>query len=92
MMATTIRRKIEPDVYTSFDDTMTSMVVEILLPGVEPDMIKLRVFDECLLVFARSGDTHYSKIMNFIMPVDADRAKALLGNGILRISIPLKGN
>jgi HSP20 family molecular chaperone IbpA len=91
IMMTTVRKKLEPDVYTSFDDTMTRMIVEILLPGVEPDMIKLKVFNECLLLFARNGETHFSKIMNFIMPVEADKAKALLGNGILRIIVPLKG-
>ena len=90
-MMTTIRRKLEPDVFTSFDDTMTRMIVEILLPGVEPDMIKLRMFDECLLLFARTGDVHYSKNLNFIMPVDADQASAMIGNGILRITVPLKG-
>ena len=90
MIAATIRRKLEPDVYTSFDDTMTTMIVEILLPGVEHDMIKLKVFNECLLLFARNGEVHSSKILNFIMPVDADQAKAFLGNGILRIILPLK--
>jgi HSP20 family molecular chaperone IbpA len=90
MIATTILRKLEPDVYTSFNDTMTTMIVEILLPGVEQDMIKLKVFNECLLLFARNGEIHYSKILNFIIPVDADRAKAFLGNGILRIVLPIK--
>lgn len=71
---------------------MTHMIVEILLPGVEHDMIKLRIFDECLLLFARNDDVHYSKTLNFIVPVEANRAKALLGNGILRIIAPLKGS
>gem|GEM_PF-1256813 len=89
---TTIRRKLEPEAYISFDDQMNNMLVEILLPGVEHNMIKLRIFNECLLLFARNGDTHYSKNLNFIMPVVADKAKAMLGNGILRIIMPLKGS
>lgn len=87
---TAIRRKLEPDTYTSFDDLMNNMIIEILLPGVEQDMIKLKIFDECLLLFARTGDIHYTKNLNFIMPVEADKAKAMIGNGILRIIVPLK--
>jgi len=89
-MLTTIRQKLEPEVYTSFDDQMNNMIIEILLPGVEHDMIKLKIFNECMLLFARNEDIHYSKSMNFIMPVVAEHAKAMLGNGILRIVVPLK--
>ena len=91
-MMATIRRKIEPETYTSFDDQMNYMIIEVLLPGVDQEMIKLRIFNECMLLFARNEDIHYSKSLNFVMPVNADKARAMIGNGILRVTVPLLGS
>lgn len=89
-MKTTIRKKLEPEVYTFLDKQMNHMTVEIVLPNVSQDNIKLRVNSRCLILFAVSGDIHYAKYMSFCFPVIANKAIAVFGNNLLRIEMPLR--
>ena len=85
-----IRKKLEPEVCTFLDDQMNHMTVEIVLPNVTQDNIKLRVNSRCLILFAVSGDIHYAKYLSFRFPVIAQKAIAAFGNGLLRIEVPLR--
>jgi len=89
-MKTMIRKKLEPEVCTFLDDQMNHMTVEIVLPGVSQNNIKLRVNSRCLILFAVSGDVHYAKYMSFRFPVVAKKAIAAFGNGLLHIEMPLR--
>ena len=89
-MMTTIRHKIEPDVCTYFDEQMNNLTVEIALPGVSQQNIKLRVNSRCLILFAVAGDVHYAKYLSFHFPVVANQAIAVYGNGLLQIEMPLR--
>jgi HSP20 family molecular chaperone IbpA len=89
-MKPTIRQKLEPEVCTYLDDQMDHMTVEIVLPNVSQNNIKLRVNSRCLILFAVSGDIHYAKYMCFRFPVIAKKAIAAFGNGLLRIEMPLR--
>lgn len=85
-----IRHKLEPEVCTFLDDQMNYMTIEIVLPNVTHENIKLRVNSRCLILFAVSGDIHYAKYMSFQLPVIAHKAIAAFGNGLLRIEMPLR--
>ena len=89
-MMTTIRHKIEPDVCTYFDKQMNKLTVEIALPGVSQQNIKLRVNSRCLILFAVADDVHYAKYISFYFPVVANQAIAAYGNGLLQIEMPLR--
>lgn len=89
-MMTTIQHKIEPDVCTYFDKQMNKLTVEIALPGVSQQNIKLRVNSRCLILFAVADDVHYAKYLSFYFPVVANQAIAAYGNGLLQIEMPLR--
>lgn len=84
------KRKIEPELCTYMDDSHTTITIEIVLPGVTRDNIKLRVNSRCLLVFAISDDVNYNTYVPFICPVRANRAQANFKHGVLRVQVPLR--
>jgi HSP20 family molecular chaperone IbpA len=89
-MKPTILKKIEPEACTSLDNEMNHMIVEIVLPDVPQKNIKIRLNSRCLILLAISGNIHYTKYMCFRLPVNAEKAIAAYGNGLLRIEMPLR--
>jgi len=84
------KKKLEPELCTYIDDLHTIITIEIVLPGVTKDNIKLRVNSRCLLLFAASDDTNYTKYVPFRYPVRANRAQANFEHGLLRVQVPLR--
>ena len=86
----TLQRKIEPEVCEYFDVDENSLTIEIVLPGVLKENIRLKVNVCSLQLYATSEEANYAKYLFFDHPVEPLRGKAIYEHGILRVKIPLR--
>jgi HSP20 family protein len=85
------RVKTSPDVCSYVDQDNLVLHLEVSLPGVKKEEIKLRLYDDSFNLFAPRGeDVEYVSAMGFCCPVKAKDAKANYENGLLKISVPFK--
>ncbi len=85
-----IPEKIEPEVCEYLDAEDNSLMIEILLPGVAPENIRLKVNTSSLLLFAAAGEVNYAKYLSFSKPVVPEKGRARLDHDLLRIKIPIR--
>jgi HSP20 family molecular chaperone IbpA len=85
-----IPKKIEPEVCESLDPEDNILTIEIVLPGVAKENIRLKVNTSSLLLFASSDDINYAKYLSFNHPVVPDKGHASFEHDLLRIKIPLR--
>jgi len=69
-------------------DDGTGSIMEIILPGVEKDSIKLKMNNDNLVVFGESDSINYGAIFQLCCPVDPEKAKTIYKNGLLKIEVP----
>lgn len=84
------RKHLEPELCTFIDAQQNVLTIEVVLPGVDKETIKLRVNSRCLLLYAASDDVDYSKYVAFAAPVVATRAHAKFEHGLLRVTVPMR--
>ncbi|MGB3480038.1 MAG: Hsp20/alpha crystallin family protein [bacterium] len=84
-----VRCKVEPDVCTYIDEHENSFTIEVVLPGVDKETIRLKVNTRCLILFAEADNVNYAKYLSFCYPVEADKAEAMYEHGLLRIKVPV---
>ena len=85
-----VASKVEPEVCTYIDPQENSLTVEVILPGVNRDSIKLRVNARCLIIYAASDTVNYEKYVPFKDPVAAAKARAKYEHDVLRVTVPLR--
>jgi HSP20 family molecular chaperone IbpA len=85
-----VEEKVEPEVYTYIDPQDNHITIEIVLPDVVKESIRLMINARCLRVYAASGTVNYEKYLSFKEPVIPERTKARYEHDILRIIIPLR--
>lgn len=85
-----IRQKVEPEVCTYLDSEENILLIEIVLPDVSKENIKLKVNTSSLLLFAIADNVNYAKYLSFRRPVVPERGKAVYEHGLLRIRLPLR--
>lgn len=83
--------KIAPDICSCMDENNNMMNVEICIPGVKRDDIKLRMNDNYLNLSAPREDFDYTAAASFCAPVKSKEAQASYQKGLLKICVPLKG-
>jgi HSP20 family molecular chaperone IbpA len=64
--------------------------IEITLPGVEKDTIKLKMHDDSFFIKGESDDVVYVGSYTIANPVKAGEAKAKYKNGLLMVDVPFK--
>jgi len=86
------RIKVKPEVCSYVDDNHTKLTLEISLPGVKKENIKLKMHDDSFYISAPREDnnTEYVSTRAFCCPVKPDKAEAKYENGLLKIEIPFK--
>lgn len=80
---------IDPDVCMHIDEQLNNVNIEIVLPNVEKENIKLKMNAHRLNLHATSKDGIYLKYMAFRRPVIAEKAKVIYDGELLKIVVPL---
>ena len=89
MMIVDSQNYIEPDVCMYIDEQLNHLTIEVILPNVEKENIKLKINAHRLSVHATSNDRVYLKYTAFCRPVIAEKARMTYDGELLRIVIPL---
>ncbi|MFX1236599.1 MAG: Hsp20/alpha crystallin family protein [Promethearchaeota archaeon] len=79
---------LTPEICSWTNDDETGTVMEIFLPGVEKDTIKLKMNEENLFVVGESDSVKYMGGYGLCCPVDAEKARSTYKNGLLRVEVP----
>ena len=80
---------IDPDVCMHIDEQLNNVNIEIVLPDVEKENIKLKINAHRLNLHATSKDRIYLKYMAFRRAVIAEKAKVVYDGELLKIVVPL---
>ncbi|MEM2760309.1 MAG: archaeal heat shock protein Hsp20 [Nitrososphaerales archaeon] len=79
-------------VYDQFVKTDTDeLIVTIEMPGIDKEDIELNVTENNLEVGTTNADRKYKASINLQVPVDPSTASATYRNGILSVTIRIKG-
>jgi HSP20 family molecular chaperone IbpA len=85
------RVKTAPEICSYLDQEKGVLRLEVSLPGVKKEEIRLKMLDDSFNLSAPRGeDMEYVSAMGFCCPVKAKDAKADYENGLLKISVPFR--
>ncbi|MFX0027544.1 MAG: Hsp20/alpha crystallin family protein [Candidatus Hermodarchaeota archaeon] len=81
---------VSPDICMWPNDEHDTYKIEITLPGVEKETIKLKMHEDSFFVKGESKNTVYIGSYAVCCPVDAEKAKATYKEGLLKVEVPFK--
>ena len=81
---------VSPEVCSTIDDEKRILHMEIPLPGVKKENIKLKMQDDGCSLSAPRKDIVYFSVLSFCCKVDPEKADAHYENGLLKLDVPLK--
>ena len=79
-----------PEVCSWADDEKNVYKIEIQLPGVEKESIKLKMHDDSFFIKGETEDTIYVGSFGLCCPINPNEAKANYKNGLLKVEVPFK--
>lgn len=86
------KRTVAPCVASCVDDQHTKIFIEIEIPGVNKDHIKLTMHEDSFYLTAKRQDGYIEYATSYALccPVKAEQAKAKYENGLLKIEVPFR--
>ncbi|TXT58410.1 MAG: putative small heat shock protein [Promethearchaeota archaeon] len=81
---------ISPEIIMCPNDEHTMQHIEITLPGVNKEDIKLKMHEDSFFIKGETANTVYLGTYAFCCPVEYNQAKAKYKNGLLKIDVPYK--
>ena len=86
------KTKLTPCACFSHDETAGRLKIEVEMPGVNKNDIKLDMRSDSFCLSApRGNDTEYSSCFKLSHEVEPGKTEAKFENGLLRIFSPIKG-
>ena len=84
------KNRVAPEVCAFVNDDHTTLSIEVSLPGVPKENIKLKMHEDSFTLSAPRPDFDYVTALSFCCPVDPAKAEAKYENGLLKIHVPFK--
>ncbi|MHA2038158.1 MAG: Hsp20/alpha crystallin family protein [Candidatus Hodarchaeales archaeon] len=84
------KRVMIPEIFNYTNEDSTGSIIEIILPGVEKDTIKLKMNEDNLVIFGESEAINYGAVYQLCCAVNPEKAKSTYKNGLLKIEVPYK--
>jgi len=84
------KRVLTPEICSWVDDEGEGYEIEIYLPGVEKDTIELKMRDDRFFIKGETDTITYYGQYLICCPIDAEQAKSVYKNGLLKIHVPFK--
>lgn len=84
------KTKVPAEVCSYVDEEHNTLHLEISVPGVKREDIKMKMYDDSFNVTAPRADFEYATMMSFCCPVKPGEAKAEYRDGLLKVEVPLK--
>ncbi|MFX1574988.1 MAG: Hsp20/alpha crystallin family protein [Promethearchaeota archaeon] len=82
------KRVIVPEICMYNNEDNTGYQIEIILPGVEKDTIKLQMNENNLIVYGEADSINYGALYQLCGPIEPEKAKSTYKNGLLKIEVP----
>ena len=79
-----------PEICAVENEDSTGFDIEIYLPGVDKDTIKLKMDSEYILITGETETVKYSGFYNLCCPVEPEKAKTSYKEGLLKIHVPYR--
>ncbi len=79
-----------PQISAVENDDGTGFDIEVYLPGVDKDTVKLKMDTEYINVSGETDTLKYTGLYGLCCPVDPKLAKTIYKEGLLKIHVPYK--
>ena len=83
-------RTRRPKMFSEIDADLKNYNIEIHLPGISKDKIKLKLKENLIYVSGEGDSVKYVGYYTIRCPIDLEDAKATYKEGLLKIHAPLK--